>query len=390
MLRRDTSAKEEPMLRTLVVFSVCLSLMASDGVASANRTSCMMRKLSAARFKQEAKFRCHTRAATAGVPADAACLAKAEARFSASFVRADASAVAPCFVTGDAAAIEAKLDAFVDDAVTDVRPSLTPSSCAAKKLQAVGKKTAAKLSCHRTAVATAVLGDGVVDSSCLTRAEERFASVFTHAEVRPGCQTTGDAATLEAKIDAAVDDVVTEIRPVPASGCAGPKVKGAGEKADEKLQCHGQAAATGVTVDAACLGKAEARFSTTYAKAEVRTDCVTVSDASTIETKVDAFVDDLVTELRPVTTASLCAESKFEATAHKTSKQLVCLGNIARDGLPSEPDCGALANALFSKTFSKFESGGGDCLTTGDMATIEAKVDAFVNDISTELVPNLP
>lgn len=88
------------VLAIIVVLSV---LVGSAGVASAGRTTCLYRKLSAATLKQAGEFRCHTRAAMTGVAADPACLAKAETKFSATFAKVDAGA-SPCFVTGDAAA----------------------------------------------------------------------------------------------------------------------------------------------------------------------------------------------------------------------------------------------------------------------------------------------
>lgn len=104
------------------------------------------------------------------------------------------------------------MDAFVNDATTEVRPSITGSACVAKKLRTVSKKMGDKLRCHQRAVATAVTGSGEVDASCLTRAEDHFDAGFAFAETRPDCQTTGDAAALEAKVDAVVDDVVSELR----------------------------------------------------------------------------------------------------------------------------------------------------------------------------------
>ena len=78
------------------------------------------------------------------------------------------------------------------------------AKCAAAKIRATAKKAAAKGACHAKAVASGSL----VDPGCLDKAEQKFAAALARAEGRGGCATTGDAATLEDKVDAFIADVV--------------------------------------------------------------------------------------------------------------------------------------------------------------------------------------
>ncbi len=52
-----------------------------------------------------------------------------------------------------------------------------------------------------------------------------------------------------------------------------------------------------VVVDAACLGKAEAKYLSEFAKAEATGGCEVTDDDAPIKTKVDAGVDDVVSDL---------------------------------------------------------------------------------------------
>jgi hypothetical protein len=83
--------------------------------------------------------------------------------------------------------------------------------CAVAKLRATSKKAAAKVVCYEKAV----LNGQAVDLTCLMKAEAAFALAFQKAEARGGCATTGDASTIEAKVDRFVKDAVMELPPTP-------------------------------------------------------------------------------------------------------------------------------------------------------------------------------
>ncbi len=82
----------------------------------------------------------------------------------------------------------------------------------------------------------------------------------------------------------------------PADKCAAAKLVAAGKKTGSKLACYGKAAKKGVTVDDACLGKAEQKFTAAFAKAEAKGSCRTTGDAAAIEADVDAMLATLVTD----------------------------------------------------------------------------------------------
>src|SRR5882724_5271504 len=74
--------------------------------------------------------------------------------------------------------------------------------------------------------------------------------------------------------------------------CSSAKVKAAGKKADCLLGLESKESKKGITGDPLKFAKCGAKESSSFAKAELKSQpCVTSSDASTIEGKVDAFVD---------------------------------------------------------------------------------------------------
>src|SRR5262245_33925645 len=83
-----------------------------------------------------------------------------------------------------------------------------------------------------------------------------------------------------------------------ASKCSGDKIKATGKKALGKLKCHSKAVKRGQAVDAACLAKAEEKFSIAFATAEAKLyvddGCLTTGDADPVETQVDDFVNAIV------------------------------------------------------------------------------------------------
>lgn len=79
--------------------------------------------------------------------------------------------------------------------------------CATAKLRAAGQKSRGKLECH----ARGVKHGGGVDSACLARVEAKFAAAWDRSEAAGGCVTTGDADTIEGKVDVFVNDVASEL-----------------------------------------------------------------------------------------------------------------------------------------------------------------------------------
>src|SRR5262249_7243500 len=172
-------------------------------------SACTAKELSLAGARSLGKAKCHSKAIAKGTALDPACLTKADATFSAGWAKAEAAG--DCFTpTGDEAAIDAKVDAFLDDVVTDLVNAPGPSKCTSKKLTLTGKKAASRLKCYTKAAAKGV----GVDPPCLQKVADKFTIGWTKAEGAGDCQAgTGDVGTIEGKVDALVDDVASELLP---------------------------------------------------------------------------------------------------------------------------------------------------------------------------------
>src|SRR5438874_3262962 len=144
-------------------------------------------------------------------------------------------------------------------AITSTPVAAQGNTCNASKLTATGKKCAAKARC----VAKAAAKGGAVDGECLAKAETRFTSAFAKADSKGTCSTNGDAAAIEGKVDAHVQDVRDDLwTDEPAENdCAASKLRATGRKCSCKLRCNATAARRGVSVPALCLqiGRASCR-----------------------------------------------------------------------------------------------------------------------------------
>jgi hypothetical protein len=127
-----------------------------------------------------------------------------------------------CLTAGDAPAVEATVDAFVDDVYAALNVG-TPNACQVAKLKAAGKKASCLLGLRAKEAAGRGLDAGKVQA-CKDRMGGP-AGAFAKAEARGPCGTTGDAGTIEAKVDAFVDDVVAaepSVATCAIAGCPAP------------------------------------------------------------------------------------------------------------------------------------------------------------------------
>jgi hypothetical protein len=110
-----------------MVGMVCvIGALAADAPARTDPgTRCAASKVRATRMKIAAKLACHERALTRSGSVDQACLAKAEAAFARAFARAEARG--GCATTGDVGAMEAKVDSFIADVVSEL-PATTSTT----------------------------------------------------------------------------------------------------------------------------------------------------------------------------------------------------------------------------------------------------------------------
>jgi cysteine-rich repeat protein len=113
---------------------------------------------------------------------------------------------------------------------TCVAAGTPQQKCASAKMKAAGKKWSAKAKCYSKALASS----GDVDTDCLQKAESKFTDAFAKADSAGGCAITGDAATVETKIDDSLNDIVGDL------GCGNGRPDG-----DESCDDGGTAAGDG-------------------------------------------------------------------------------------------------------------------------------------------------
>jgi hypothetical protein len=192
-----------------LIVALLMMIGPAQALAATPGQRCEAAKLKAAGVKAKKELACFKTAVATGKVVNGDCLARAEAAFARAFERAEGKG--GCVTTGDAASVEATVDSAVADvnAILGVTPLTTPSQCTALKLAATGAKAVRKLTCY----AEAVMAGKFVKASCLARAEGSFSKAFTKAEGKSDCLTTGDAGTVESRVDTLVADGRTALVP---------------------------------------------------------------------------------------------------------------------------------------------------------------------------------
>jgi len=216
-----------------------LALAAPQPAGAQTLNACSARKKDCVAKKAAALLNCHVKAEKKGLALDPICVQKAEDKFDGGadpakgcFAKLEAKYGASCLTSGDTATMEAKIDAFVLDAVTDVDPGYPvtiQNTCSAGKKNCVRNKVKALLKCHAKAEKKGL----PLDPSCVQKAEDKFDGGFDPQKgcfekleqkedlAKPAtvCPTHDDTAALEAKVDAFVLDAVCTLDTA-FSGCA--------------------------------------------------------------------------------------------------------------------------------------------------------------------------
>lgn len=131
-------------------------------------------------------------------------------------------------------------------------------TCTPKKLSLAGEKALSKTKRHAKAVGKRIAPDG----ECLAKADEKFSEGWMKADAAGDClNPTRDESEIEDKVDAFLDDVVTDLVNAPGpSRCTSRKLTLAGKEASSLSECHAKAASEGVAADPACLQEGDGQF----------------------------------------------------------------------------------------------------------------------------------
>jgi hypothetical protein len=200
-------------MKYALVAIVIGSIALQAGPATA--ATCEVAKERAAGKKIARKMACWAKAKDAASPVDAACLAKAEAKFSASFARIEGTC------PGDEATVEAAVDSCVDVLVADVPGD---GKCAKRSAKAVGKWANRLLGCaarDTTDPGSFSACDAAADTKgtgALAKAGD-CASATTHADLHAACVDPVVDAVEPASTTTTATTSTTTTTTVPAPCC---------------------------------------------------------------------------------------------------------------------------------------------------------------------------
>jgi len=191
-------------VRTGVASLAAVFLLIAGAAESQAQNLCAAGKLKSAGKRAGKGLNCYSKAAKAGTAVDPLCLSALDAKMTLGFQKAEDKG--DCTVTGNEMTVKMIIDNGVNQIVTAL-PSGTPGEiCAAAKLKAAGKKIFKKLVCYSKAEKAGTL----VDPTCISAVELKYLDAFAKAETGT-CNTTGDAAAIEAIVDSTIDLILDEL-----------------------------------------------------------------------------------------------------------------------------------------------------------------------------------
>ncbi len=248
------------MNKRLVLLAVCavVTVVVGPALASDPLATCASSKLKASGKKAAGKLGCASKnAVTSGFDLTG-CNNGVEAKFGPAFTKADSKAVC----TGDPTTIEGFVDTCIGH-ITDAIPVVSgQEKCAAAKLKAAGKDTAAELGCEAK---NAIKPDSAVLSACLQKAETSLGNAITKADAKGACPgTTLDVAT--AVSNNCTQPIAGELPPK-APGCGNGVVESnLGENCDDGNTLDGDACPHNCHIDSCTpVGSNSFTASVTYA-----------------------------------------------------------------------------------------------------------------------------
>jgi len=163
------------------------------------------------------------------------------------------------------------------------------------------------------------------------------------------------------------------------SNCSSKQIDAASKKAKAKTKCYSKAVANGVPVDSQCLQKATNDFSSNFAKAMNKFDCLTSADVGSIEALVDQFVADVNTSVNNNAPGpDICASKKIAEAGKKSGTVAKCYANSAKKGTAPDDACVQKAADQFVRALKK-------CATPEQTLPLENIVDSFARALSRAL-----
>jgi hypothetical protein len=189
--------------------------------------------------------------------------------------------------------------------------------------------------------------------------------------------------------------------------CLGAKFKCAINKQKGITGCNSKAEKLGVAVDSLCVAKAQGKFSAVatgcMARAELKPPCRTTGDTSEIESKIDAFADNLQLQLHGSNLTSgspdACAATKDKCATNLVGGILGCRSKAYTKGLALDSLCVAKAEEKFSNLsgtgcMQKADAKVGLCDPGHSGASFNSLVhdwiEAFIDDADCELSGSSP
>jgi hypothetical protein len=197
--RRVFFAYDGSSAPTRVRFQCCMTVAAR----------CAKDKINAVGANAACLLGAKSHGAATGDPTDPAAVLKCQDKFFAAFAKAEDRG--GCLTIGDAPLVGVSLDAFVADIDGSLNPLGPPSKnkCQAAKLKLAAKTTKCLFALESKAAAKGQFlePDAVKAQKC----RDVFAWGFAKFDGKGGCDTMGDAATIEAKVDAFVAAVSLQL-----------------------------------------------------------------------------------------------------------------------------------------------------------------------------------
>ena len=211
--------------------------------------------------------------------------------------------------------------------------------CSSSKLKASAIAARALARCHSDAAARGVF----LDNACAGAALSRIDTLFTASEAVGGCATTNDHGSMRTTVEVAINDLVALVRPgLEASVCASQKLRAIGSELFAILAAHANdARSANASRLAAAIARADARFTSTFARIAQHATCMDLGDGATVRAHLDRPIATLRGRLVPkcgddvVAGSEACdgADSAASACPGRCRADCTCRPIVCGDGL---------------------------------------------------------